>query len=42
MAFEEAFDIQVPDDQVEACTAVVDALRLLDQLRNAAPSDVRG
>ena len=42
MAFEEAFDIQIPDDQVEACTSVIDALRLLDQLRNAAPSDVRG
>lgn len=52
MAFEEAFDIQISDDQVEACTTVGDALRLLDELRSrgaprtearlSEPSHVRG
>ena len=30
MAFEEAFDLQIPDDQAEACTTVSDAMTLLN------------
>lgn len=29
MAFEEAFDLHIPDDQAEACTTVSDAITLL-------------
>ena len=31
MAFEEAFDLPITDEQAEACTTVGDALKLLDQ-----------
>jgi acyl carrier protein len=30
MAFEEAFDLPISDEQAEACTTVGDALKLLD------------
>lgn len=51
MAFEEAFDLQISDEQAETCATIGDALKLLDhQLRvrdQAASSgialvDVRG
>ncbi|HJQ16914.1 MAG TPA: acyl carrier protein [Allosphingosinicella sp.] len=29
MAFEEAFDLHIPDDQAESCTTVGDAMALL-------------
>ena len=31
MAFEEAFDLHIPDDQAESCTTVGDAIMLLSQ-----------
>ena len=31
MAFEEAFDLLISDEQAEACITVGDALRMLDQ-----------
>jgi acyl carrier protein len=31
MAFEEAFDLQIPDDQAESCETVGDAIGLLEQ-----------
>jgi len=33
MAFEEAFDLHIPDDQAEGCATVADALALLDRQR---------
>lgn len=30
MAFEEAFDLHIPDDQAEACTTISDAMALLN------------
>ena len=35
MAFEEAFDLAIADDQAESCTTVGDVMRLLDQSLSA-------
>ena len=34
MAFEEEFDLHIPDEQAEGCTTVADALALLDRQRH--------
>jgi len=37
MAFEEAFDLRIPDEQAEGCTTVADALALLDRQNQIRP-----
>jgi acyl carrier protein len=37
MAFEEAFDLHIPDEQAEGCTTVADALKLLSRCTSLKP-----
>jgi acyl carrier protein len=40
MAFEEAFDLHIPDDQAEACTTISDAIALLNHRLEGRLSEI--